>query len=80
MAGTWGSRVERREAIMAIERAAWAISNYNLDAIRAGMNRYYDKSREKGRGAKAEDTLYILNHYLFELPPTFRRDSPYAHV
>ena len=69
---------ERQEAVAGIESATRAISHFSLDAIREGMSRYYNVSREKGASSEAEDKLYILNHYVFDLPPTFRRDSPFS--
>jgi hypothetical protein len=58
-----------------IEKAVQAISKYDLDTIRAGMKRYYC---DQNASHATELKLYMLNHYLFALPATIRRDSPYA--
>jgi hypothetical protein len=61
----------------AIEEIARAISSYNLDTIRAAMQRYHDESWDKGHGIEADARLFVLNHYLFNMPATIRRDSPH---
>jgi len=70
---------ERQEERNQIEAIMYKMGRYDLDTIRAAVEKYDRESNATGAARiAAEGRLFVLNRFLFNLPRTVRLDSPHS--